>query len=183
MIIGFMGEKGCGKTYVANALAKKLHEKGIKTAHINFADKVKEYCAYVAGVSIKDLNTAAEKEKHRTLMQNIGMLFREKVNGQYWISQWLDTYSQLPYDTKAVVVSDVRFKNEAEFLRSRAEGAVLVKVERDTGNERDAHISENQWKEIPPDIVFSNTHASTEEFEAAIEKTFAFLLEPNARQL
>ena len=67
---------------------------------------------------------------------------------EHWVNifkNWLETNPN-----KDVVITDVRFKHEANFIKQN--GGIIIKVNRDTGF-KDSHISELEMKEITPDLI------------------------------
>jgi hypothetical protein len=68
-----------------------------------------------------------------------------------------------------MIVSDVRFGNEARALRKR--GATIVRVMRDTGLPADEDDSERHVNEIRADLVIEN-NGTIEELYDELAKTF-----------
>lgn len=89
----------------------------------------------------------------RWLMQFMGTeIFRDQVDEDYWIKQWLKVYYQTPGD---IVIPDVRFPNEAACLK-RLGGEIWRTVRLDQGEAIEhgaGHRSETEAELITPDKV------------------------------
>lgn len=143
MLIGLVGKKQVGKDTVANYLVN--HYGFIKHA---FAAPLKAACEALFLLEPRQLHDNRLKEKldarwdrsPRQMMQLVGTdLFRRHVDRDFWVKHmdlWLDAHA-----TDLVVVSDVRFQNEADLIKRR--GGFLWRVERETPHQ-DAHESETQ---------------------------------------
>lgn len=91
-----------------------------------------------------------------TLQQKVGMALREHIHPDVWIHAALGRW--LNVDGVVIIIPDVRFQNEARFLKERH--AVLIRLEGDPAHVRanDArdlnHISEtdldqyDEWTEV-----------------------------------
>lgn len=158
-LIGLTGQKGAGKSTVANHLVKN-HEH----VELAFANPIKKLIINLFNIDKKYVNDPELKEtiipelnvSGRRLMQVIGTeLFREKLSSalpelkldgeSVWIHSvvknikvWLDEFPNC-----SIVVSDVRFDNEYEALKRL--GFTIYKIERSTEN-KDAHLSERGCK-------------------------------------
>lgn len=137
--IGLIGLAGSGKDTAAEALV----ELGYWTNA--FAAALKDLAFQFGWNGQKD-------ERGRALLQDLGMAAR-KYNPNFWIEQ-------LPWQTKCYrgkqwpqVYTDVRFQNEADFVRSK--GGIIVRIVRPgiiSGN----HESELKQSEIAADIEIVN---------------------------
>lgn len=130
MIIGFCGRKGTGKN-LAGEIIRAIDP---SFRCIAFADKLKQECADMLGVSVTEIET--NKEFYRPFLQWYGTDFRRNRDPDYWIRA-----VESAIDDGNYCLTDIRFENEAVWVRSR--GGVVVHV---TGNNRmDAtsnHVSE-----------------------------------------
>lgn len=141
-IIGIAGKKGAGKTLLASQIISFLLDAGWHVAHINFSDPLKQEVAELlsphlgqpASELIDEMNDPATKENYRALMQVWGTdVKRNMVNSAYWLDAYAEAahafFSRTPATADAcVLVSDVRFQNEAEYVRS--EGGIMIEVVR-----------------------------------------------------
>jgi hypothetical protein len=88
-------------------------------------------------------------------LQVWGTEFRRKWNGNdYWISKVRLTVDSSP-DNALVVVTDVRYPNEVDFITKR--GGYLVQVLRPSCQPTDTHVSENSLTHVIPDYVVDNS--------------------------
>lgn len=79
------------------------------------------------GVTLDDL--AQKTPPGRKLLQFIGTeAFRRNVDDLYWVKRATKTIDELPRDTQVVFVPDVRFPNEADYIRQI--GGEVWRVER-----------------------------------------------------
>lgn len=93
-------------------------------------------------------------------MQTLGTEWGRRCLGDdFWLRVWEATRPFGP-----VVVDDVRFPNEAEFLRAR--GGRIYRIER-VGSIGDRHVSERAHLEIPVNGVIVND--GTSEFRSWVE--------------
>jgi hypothetical protein len=149
-IIGFSGKKQTGKTTGANILSKELGD--INCFTVGFADALKEEIIIaINAVNIlrghEPINrTTIEqfKQHFRFIMQGWGTDFRRMMYGdRYWIEQ-LNTELQKAEQTgyKYAIIPDVRFLNEANFIRSKH--GILIRIERMVFQNSDTHQSENE---------------------------------------
>jgi len=116
-LLGIAGLARCGKDSFFSSL-KKLNNSYVRQA---LADEVKRECGQVLyeGYKINIFNCSPEeKEFCRPVLVNYANLKRDETNGRHWIDliekkvQTLIEKSQIP------VITDVRFKNEAEWIHS-----------------------------------------------------------------
>lgn len=119
-IIGLSGRKESGKDTVFNLLV------GLQSCRFAFADALKEEVCAVLGDSVLAQNL--HKNHYRKLWQAWGD-FRRAVNSEYWINALAFTLlrSEEP-NTTIAVITDVRYPNEFEWIKSR--GGFMVRVER-----------------------------------------------------
>ena len=97
----------------------------------------------------------------RHAMQTLGTEWgRDQIDKSVWLNAWWNKAKNM----RAVVCDDVRFENEATFIRSK--GGIIIQVARE-GHEPGEHASEK----IPftPDHVVDN-NGTIPELEAAIRK-------------
>ena len=134
--IGLIGLAGSGKDTAAEGLGKVGYWKCAFAGHL-------KNLAYEFGWD------GQKNERGRTLLQDLGMAAR-KYNANFWIEQirnW-PSWKNVP-----IVFTDVRFQNEADFVRSK--GGIVVRIVRPgiiSGN----HESELKQADIPADIEVVN---------------------------
>ncbi len=149
-IIGLTGPAGCGKTTVAGMV-----EGGVV---IQLADPLYSGLAVMLGVDESILRNRASKESPlpglgrspRQLLQTLGTEWgREHVGEDVWLRIAGRRIASLQAAGAAVVViADVRFPNEAEWIR--AQGGEVWRIVREPATQAAAHASEQG---IPPELI------------------------------
>ena len=87
----------------------------------------------------------------RVLLQNLGVGARTLFGEQFWINQAL---SSMAVAHPNIVITDVRFRNEAETLKLN--GAQLWRVKRPGVGAANAHVSESELDGYKVDKILSN---------------------------
>ena len=136
MIIGISGKKRSGKDTVFSMIdAITAHE--VRTTRTAFGDQIKREIAESMNINVADID--ADKERFRPLLQFWGAEYRRGYCGDdYWIKK-MRLAAATWYARDWLIITDVRFPNEAELVREL--DGVLIRVERDTGLD-DTHDSE-----------------------------------------
>lgn len=121
--------------------------------------------AFVDRMVVHHLTTTGERldltapRSPRQIMQWWGTEYRRAQKPGYWTQKALQTVRWLDQTTRPslVVISDVRFADEAQLVRSL--GGWIWQVKR-TGTEvaTGAHVSEVAGDEFTPDAVINNHH-------------------------
>jgi hypothetical protein len=165
-IIGIAGEKRHGKDSVADFIP---HPKRI----VKFAEPVKEIARWVYGLTEAQVD-GNEQDKEtvipewgvspRQIMQKIGTEMGREIHPDTWIrflrkriDDFLSWIKINPGDPPIIfVVSDVRYPNEAEAIRSW--GGSIWRVLRPglPSSGVDQHPSETSIKTIRPDLTIVN---------------------------
>lgn len=133
--IGLIGLAGSGKDTAAEALYRKHYNR------VAFADAVKNLAFEFGWNGLKD-------ERGRRLLQDLGMAGRA-----YKESIWIDHVRENRIGLSNHVFTDVRFQNEADYIRGL--GGIIVRIVRPgiiSGN----HESELKQSEIAADIEIVN---------------------------
>lgn len=129
-LIGLVGNAGVGKDTAAEALFRAGYER------IAFADPIKNLAFQHFGWNrLKD-------ERGRKLLQDIGMAGRE-YDPETWIRH-LRWSNPIRYG-KPAVITDVRFENEAQWIRRQ--GGKLIRIVRPDIPVLQ-HVSETEQKSI-----------------------------------
>lgn len=158
VIIGICGQKQSGK----NTLANLIMERDSSFTEYAFADPVREAAKAFFGWTDEEMSTNKERVDDfwgispRQALQYIGTevgrqgfaekfpLFKEMTNDQIWIRRF-DKYFQSLGENKNVVITDVRFMNEAKAIRrynnSKYCTAMIIGIQR-PGYTGDSHGSE-----------------------------------------
>ena len=124
----------------------------------SFACNLKKCAAACTGIDYHDLEKRSQKStiipwldiSFRKLLQSLGEAARCQINENFWVLSMLADYQ----DSDFWIVSDVRYKNEAEEILNR--GGVLIRVNR-SGLVSDNHISETDLDSFEKfDFVLDN---------------------------
>lgn len=171
-LIGIAGKKYSGK----DTLAKLMLEYDPSIFVTHFADRLKDEIASICDVSREQIDQ--NKELFRPMLQWWGTEYRKRFcnNENYWINSLHESIQDLPCP---VVVSDVRFPSEAEYIRSQ--GGILIKIIRPGLESSDNHLSETaldtyqEWDKIVVNDCLVNLHMIAGE----IVKEFILSKEPS----
>lgn len=181
VLIGLMGGKGSGKTTAASYLIDRLG-----FTERSFADPLKKACKELFLLSDEQIyGTQEQKETPddrwfgctpRKMLQYVGTdLLRDYLDNimpglhknvfTHHFRLWYhDLMVKNPH--ACVVISDVRFQNEADFIKEL--GGYLIKIDRPGIASNDTHPSEVELRSIKSyDIVLIN-NKTIEEFYCQI---------------
>ena len=156
MIIGLTGRKGSGKSTVARALLAR------DFVEVSFAAPIRYFTANILELSLEELEAVKEQKidwldgtTPRHIMQTLGTEWgRQMIHPEIWIRLLKRTVdAALARGGANVVVSDIRFDNEAKMLREM--GATIVRVDR-PGTRIDDHPSEAGVSSRLVDFIVSN---------------------------
>jgi hypothetical protein len=146
-LVGMVGKARSGK----DTFARVLTEVG-EYERVALADELKRDVASFLGVSVEELET--RKADFRAALQEYGSRMRRERE-DWWIAMLTPKVRELLAIGHDVVVTDVRYQNEAEWVRSL--GGVIVKRVRagheGAGGALATHSSETELDSIRPDFV------------------------------
>jgi hypothetical protein len=171
MIIGLTGYAQSGKDTVAKVLIDNF---GFE--RVAFADPIRKLL-YEMNPAVKDGDYRLQKvidgygwdvaktafPEVRRLLQDLGVGARKVFGEDFWVKQALSSYR--PWDN--VVVTDVRFTNEAGYVKS-FHAAQLWRVKRIGVGAVNTHVSEHDMDGYPVDQIFAN-NGSIGDLEALIK--------------
>lgn len=136
LVVGLCGKMGVGKDFIAHKyIVPHLARAGLDCLRLSFADQIKVNVMAKAGVSFADVFDH-KTQATRTLLQREGTEEGRDVAGRdVWIT-FFDAWSRVfgSRGVRAIVACDVRFRNEADYIRAR--GGLLLKVVAPGRNER-----------------------------------------------
>jgi hypothetical protein len=136
MIIGLCGKMGSGKDYIAaKYIVPWLKEQGLNYLRLSFADQIKVNVMAKHQIPFDDV-FVNKNQTTRVLLQQEGTENGRNVLGKnVWIN-YFDTWCQVfaSRGVDAIVACDVRFKNEACYIK--AQGGILIKVVAPARNEK-----------------------------------------------
>lgn len=159
IIIGIAGPAQSGKSTLAGEIRRLVEFRGKNYREQPYAGPLKRMLASI-GVDISDLSKNVPVAfldgsiTPRVMMQTLGTEWGRALLDDFWLRVW-----QKELDTSAdvVTVPDVRFENEASFIRSI--GGHIVHVSRKPTADMlavPAHASEAGIKRQKGDITFVN---------------------------
>ncbi len=172
LLIGLSGLARVGKDTAAQHL---VNHHGFQS--YAFADPLRDGLMHILNLSPCDFEGEQKEQalpwlgrSPRELMQSLGTEWgRKSVHPELWLllaAQNLDLLARTHDTARGFVVSDIRFENEAEFIRRR--GGVVVHISRDSAAPVNAHASEAGVQVRLGDIELFNDD-TIEEFHCDIE--------------
>lgn len=154
-ILGLVGKKKAGKDSIFESLAESRSENRIKATpfRVSFADAIKQDIAEQLGTSLEKVNF--HKDKLRPWIQGHGTDMRA-VELDYWINKIrLIVETEQDKIKLLTVITDVRYQNEAEWIKSLG-GKLLRVYRKETDNHGDTHSSEIELESIVCDNFIYN---------------------------
>lgn len=138
MIIGIAGKKRAGKDTLAAGLSAAL---GLPRD--SFAAPIRAFVGQITGMRPEELEASKETPlawldgmTPRRMMQTVGTEWgRQSVHSELWVRS---LFARAP--RSGVIVSDVRFPNEADAILAR--GGIVFRVNRLGQGAGDEHLSE-----------------------------------------
>lgn len=171
MIVGLAGGKGCGKSSVARIMERKF---GYEI--MSFATPIKDMLRAM-GLRDAELNDPVLKEivldeygkSPREIMQLLGTEFaRNMISEDIWVTAMKRKIAP----GMKVVIDDVRFNNEAEFIRDS--GGSVLEVKRTKLDENsDMHISEAGISEDLIDGTINNISCYESDLELVVDSAIS----------
>ena len=143
-LIGLTGKKGSGKDTVASIILERVKN----SSRLAYGDALKKEVAEATGTSVEYINR--NKERFRMILQWWGTEWRRQQNERYWLDIMAAQFANVRHHYPAehtVIVTDVRFLNEARQITDH--GGIIVRVEREDNpfDTEDEHLSENEMKD------------------------------------
>lgn len=143
-LIGLTGPARAGKDTVAEYLVRQ-HD----FVQHSFAAPIREFVARILGVTLGELEATKEApiawldgKTPRYLMQTAGTEWgRELIADDLWVRSCLARARQDMDEGRSVVISDVRFDNEAAVIRGL--GGKVLRLQRSQAGTRSVHASES----------------------------------------
>ena len=168
-IIGLTGYAQSGKDTFASILVEKYGY-----SRIAFADKIRDFLYGInpmVGCSptgyLQDLvnlvgwDKAKQEPQVRRLLQDLGISARDLISEDIWVTAALSSVSK----DQRIVITDVRFENEAAMIKSM--GGQLWRVKRSGVGPVNDHVSESEMDGYKVDQIFVN-NGTLEELQALI---------------
>lgn len=177
ILIGLMGKKGVGK----DTLADRLVSRG-RFQKMAFADPLKAVCREMFALTSWQLHDPEGKETvderwgmtPRQMMQRVGTdMVRSMLGKDFWLRRMdLELGSLMESKQMMIVISDVRFANEAQWVRDRGGMIVRVIAEHDkAARDVDAHASETEQEKVVCDMeIVNDKRLGLDSFYARIDR-------------
>ena len=147
ILIGVTGTARHGKDTVADHLVSHM-----AFTKASFATAVKEFAINQFGLTREECYRE-KTEKSRWILQSIGNGCREEFGDEIWIEKLSQQIGAL----ERTVISDVRYLNEAEYIRKM--GGYIIRVERPDAPAIECgadHPSEMEMGSIVPNFSLHN---------------------------
>lgn len=178
ILIGLTGYAGSGKDTVRAILEERHDFDGIA-----FADPIRDMLTALLESMGLDNRWLTDRELKEKPIQGLELSYRQMAQalGTEWgralkESMWLDIaaakvamYSQ--YNSPGIVISDVRFPNEAAWIR--AQGGKIWTIVRPGIEPVRAHASEDLIATLPYDYVIYN-QGTIDDLPKAVEAALAY---------
>ena len=154
-LVGFAGKAGVGKTTTAEWFVK-----GHNFVRLSFAQPLKSCLVALTGLSMNHFTDIELKEKEipglgvspRVMMQLGGTEFvRNMIYHDFFLWRMGHLISENSH--RDIVIDDVRFENEAEFIRSNGGKIVHLTREFESPTTKTSHKSEDSLEIKKGDIV------------------------------
>jgi len=153
-ILGLTGRMKSGKDTCYEILKKQLAP--LPVVRLGFADALKDDICKFVGVKRDFIEQ--HKNNFRLLMQAYGTDVRRQLFGDdYWIlrfAQTLEAYINADVPPYLVVIPDVRFQNEANFIKQLS--GKIWRVKRSDIPSPAEHVSEVELLSIQEDEIIDN---------------------------
>lgn len=166
-LIGLIGRARVGKDTVAHYLTR-----GYNFSHIAFADPMKEMLETAfGGIDFRDGDREQPIDwlgkSPRQLLQTLGTEWgRNCIHPDIWT---LIAEQKIKAATQSIVISDVRFHNEADMILKH--GGELWHIQRDTTEKINTHVSEQcSWDTYQTKTIENN--GSLEELYLKVEQAY-----------
>jgi len=149
MIIGISGVARSGKDTLANGFVEIFKQFGIKAKRYALADALKHECRNFLkkNIGINPFTTNDEEKKIiRPFLVFYGTEMRRKLDEDCWIK----ALEKLRNDGEIMIVSDIRYENEAKWIKDN--GGLLIHISR-TLNSGETVPPANEQEKINDPIV------------------------------
>lgn len=182
VIIGISGKKRAGKNLVTEIFKEVLGEANKSYLHLAFGDSVKKACSVALGFEedyffnecVKDEVfefVDGVKMSGRKIMQVLGTeAARDNFNDSIWLTSVSNKIKRS--SVEIILISDLRFKNEFEFIKSN--NGFCIRVEREGLISEDNHISEIDLDDAKFDFHIYNP--KIQEFKDSIREQVKCIL-------
>lgn len=178
LIVGLMGKKDHGKTAVAEYFVEHY-----AFAAAAFADPLKKKLSELLDIPLEEFypTTPEGKESRereilpewgktiRRLMQDYGDGCREIIHKEIWIRA-MDKMLRDRFYGPHLVISDVRYINEADYVRSNKGKGFLIRIIDPRKQSDDYHRSETEQGMIKPPYILVVNDGTLEDLFTKIDE-------------
>lgn len=184
MLIALCGRRRSGKDTVATHL---VQAHGFR--HHKISQPLKDAMACLFGFDAADMETDRKELVHpawnvspRTLMQYIGTdVFRVDIQtvipgigDTFWVKRFSESVRRSTGDGAPIVVSDLRFMNEYDYLKKEwGDNFRVLRIDRSGAHAEDTHVSELEYQRIPYDALINNAGSIDSLCEQAAAAAFS----------
>jgi hypothetical protein len=169
LLLGLVAPAGGGKTTVASYL-----ESEYAFAPIAFAEPILDMLctlaqhadvdgAWCADPGLKEQTMPVIGHSYRELAQTLGTEWGRSLDPNLWIKIADSKLDQALVRGDNVVITDVRFENEMDWLHRR--GGTMVRITRDGVNDIRPHVSEHGWRYIACEHELNNNGSKATLFD------------------
>lgn len=158
-LIGFCGKAESGKNTAADVVVDMVSGE-YKVGDLAFGDNVKKAAAELFDIDIKkfyfnkhDMSTFWGMT-HRAMLQQIATDVARQFNKDFWVKRLAKDYAKVIKirNPDVVLITDVRFINEAEWIRKK--GGIIIEITRQVDSAlsycEQEHVSEAG---IPQELI------------------------------
>ena len=159
-LIGLVGHKQSGKDTCWSIICKlsACYLTRCPCYRFAFADGVKREVATKLGTTVEHIETHKTDPLVRHVLQYYGTEIVREQNNNYWIdtlAQQVEKYKSFNGPCANVIVTDVRFLNEAKYIKDN--GGLLFRIRRKLADDvLDFHQSEREIDSIACDNFIEN---------------------------
>ena len=177
-LLGLCGNARAGKDTFFDLSRDLLNKRKVFTTRFAFADALKEECD---SFLTKNLGISAftenpeEKEIIRPFLVTYGTHLRRKLDPNCWISKIEPAVLSAITQDQTAVITDVRFGNEADWIRSL--GGITIHINRDGFGPANSDEAENEPILIEKSDQLIVNSGDMEGYSREIEKTLNNIFE------
>ena len=180
-IIGVAGYARTGKDTFGSLLVKELSQIGLRATKLSLAYELKKdldtFLLDKFGISAFTEDTK-EKELIRPFLVTYGTHLRRKLDPDCWIKKIEPNVLSAMVQGVTPVITDVRFGNEADWVRSL--GGVMIHIEREGFGPANHDEAENEpilIKKSNQIVRWETLGNNVEEYTSIVEKTLNNIFE------
>lgn len=160
-ILGITGKARVGKDTFADVLVSKHG-----FVKLSFATPIREMISVLTGLTLEQLSDGSLKEEvidvfgksPRQMMQSLGTQWgRDMIRRDLWLRLLENKVQQLQLDSavRGIVIADVRFDDEAFFIRDQLEG-IVIQINRPDTIQVNDHVSEKGLQSFTVEVTLVN---------------------------